>query len=275
MPTQHRLLVLVFRMRRKIVETKLKRKETIMWSRLKGEKVATLSSKIKTSGYPIISDDANQMWETMAETIRKMAKNTLGVSIGKPRVYKESWWWHEEVQKKVKDKNKKFKELMACTKEEDRIQKKERYKEAKREAQKAVAEAKSVALKPFIKSSISKRERNIFLSWLKLDGLTKESRQTSGIERTQVYGSISDITTAEVRKALKKMGGFKTVGPDNIPIEVWRGLGEEGIHWLTKLFNDILRSSKMPEEWRVSTIIPLFKNKGDAQNEGTIGVLNF
>ena len=71
------------------------------------------------------------------------------------------------------------------------------------------------------------------------------------------------------------MGGFKTVGPDNIPIEVWRGLGEEGIHWLTKLFNDILRSSKMPEEWRVSTIIPLFKNKGDAQNEGTIGVLNF
>ena len=60
------------------------------------------------------------------------------------------------------------------------------------------------------------------------------------------------------------MGGLKAVGPDNILIEAWRGLGEEGIQWLTNFFNVILRSSKMPEEWRVSTLIPLFKNKGDA-----------
>ena len=60
------------------------------------------------------------------------------------------------------------------------------------------------------------------------------------------------------------MGRLKEVGSDNISIEVWRGLGEQGIHWLTNLFNVILKSSKMPEEWRVSTLIPLFKNKGDA-----------
>ena len=52
----------------------------------------------------------------------------------------------------------------------------------------------------------------------------------------------------EVGEALKTMGGSKVVGPDNIPIEVWRGLGEEGIQRLTNLFNVILRSSKMPEE---------------------------
>ena len=44
------------------------------------------------------------------------------------------------------------------------------------------------------------------------------------------------------------MGGLKAVGPDNIPIEVWRVLGEEGIHWLTNLFNVILKSCMMPEE---------------------------
>ena len=60
------------------------------------------------------------------------------------------------------------------------------------------------------------------------------------------------------------MGGLKAVGSNNIPIEVWKGLGEEEIHQLTNLFNVILRSSKMPEELRVSTLIPLFKNKGDA-----------
>ena len=61
------------------------------------------------------------------------------------------------------------------------------------------------------------------------------------------------------------MGVSKVVGTDNILIEVWRGLEEEGIHWLTSLFNVILRSSEMPEELRVSTPIPLLKNKGDAQ----------
>ena len=61
------------------------------------------------------------------------------------------------------------------------------------------------------------------------------------------------------------MGRTKAVGPDNIPIEVWRGLGVEGIHWRTKLFNVILKTHKMPEEWRNNTLIPLFKNKDDAQ----------
>ena len=92
MPTQHRLLVLVLRMRRKIAEKKIKVRQTIMWGRLKGDMVATVSNKIKTSGYPSILDDANQMWATMVETIRKVAKEILVVLTEKPKVYKE-WWW--------------------------------------------------------------------------------------------------------------------------------------------------------------------------------------
>ena len=36
--------------------------------------------------------------------------------------------------------------------------------------------------------------------------------------------------------------------------------------WLTDFFNVILKIAKMPQEWKHSTIIPLCKNKGDAQN---------
>jgi len=43
-------------------------------------------------------------------------------------------------------------------------------------------------------------------------------------------------------------------------------LGEDGIAWLTDFFNVIFKIAKMPQEWRHSTIIPLYKNKGDAQN---------
>ena len=54
------------------------------------------------------------MWVNMAKTIRKVAEETLGMSSGKPKVFKESWWWNDEVEKKIKDKNKKFKELMVA-----------------------------------------------------------------------------------------------------------------------------------------------------------------
>ena len=38
------------------------------------------------------------------------------------------------------------------------------------------------------------------------------------------------------------------------------------IHVFTKLFNLILQTGIIPEEWCISNIIPLYKNKGDICN---------
>jgi len=59
------------------------------------------------------------------------------------------------------------------------------------------------------------------------------------------------------------MKSGKAVSPDLIRVEVWKHLGEVRVNWLTELFNIIFRTTKMPSEWRTSTIIPLYKNKGD------------
>src|SRR3954462_4908656 len=74
------------------------------------------------------------------------------------------------------------------------------------------------------------------------------------------------IQESEVKEALKRMKGGKAMGPDCIPIEVWKGLGDIAIVWLTKLFNLIFWENKMPEEWRQSILVPIFKNKGDVQS---------
>jgi Reverse transcriptase (RNA-dependent DNA polymerase) len=74
------------------------------------------------------------------------------------------------------------------------------------------------------------------------------------------------IQEFELKEALKKMKTGKALGPDDIPIEVWRCLGDIVIVWLTKLFNTIFRSNKMPDEWRRSILVPIFKNKGDIQS---------
>ena len=71
------------------------------------------------------------------------------------------------------------------------------------------------------------------------------------------------ISKDEIKEALKNMTNGKAEGPDQIPVEVWKYLGEEGLEWLTELFNVIFRMAKMPKEWRSSTVIPLCKNKGD------------
>jgi hypothetical protein len=73
------------------------------------------------------------------------------------------------------------------------------------------------------------------------------------------------IQESEVKEALKRMKGGKAMGPDGILIEVWKCLGDIAIVWLTKLFNHIFQSNKMPNEWR-STLVPIFKNKGDIQS---------
>jgi hypothetical protein len=68
------------------------------------------------------------------------------------------------------------------------------------------------------------------------------------------------IQESEVKEALKKMKTGKALGPDDIPIEIWRCLGDIAIVWLTKLFNIIFRSNKMPDERRRSILVPIFKN---------------
>ncbi|KAK3535526.1 hypothetical protein QTP70_016797 [Hemibagrus guttatus] len=46
------------------------------------------------------------------------------------------------------------------------------------------------------------------------------------------------------------MKSGKAVGPDDIPVEVWKCLGEAAAEFLTGLFNRVLESERMPEEWR-------------------------
>ena len=62
----------------------------------------------------------------------------------------------------------------------------------------------------------------------------------------------------EVRTAMKRMKSGKAVGPDGIPVEAWKCLGEMAVELFTRLFNKILESERMPEEWRLSVLVPIF-----------------
>ena len=64
------------------------------------------------------------------------------------------------------------------------------------------------------------------------------------------------------------MKKVKAVGPDELPIEVWKCMREMKIEFLTRLFNRLLVGERMLEErkeWRRSVLISIYKNKGDQQ----------
>ena len=89
---------------------------------------------------------------------------------------------------------------------------------------------------------------------------------TSEVDLVDVFDDenrrfVRRVRAHEVKEALKKMKTRKALGPDGIPIEVWRCLGSVATSWLTNLFNKILQTNKMPNEWRNSMLVPIYKNK--------------
>ena len=73
------------------------------------------------------------------------------------------------------------------------------------------------------------------------------------------------MTRAEVESALKKMKKNKATGPDEIPVKAWRVLGGEGADVLWILMIKIEEQEHIPDEWRESVLVPIYKEKGDVQ----------
>ena len=56
----------------------------------------------------------------------------------------------------------------------------------------------------------------------------------------------------------------KATGPDEIPVEA-RALGGEGVDLLWDLMVKIEEQEHIPDEWRESVLVPIYKEKGDVQ----------
>ena len=93
----------------------------------------------------------------------------------------------------------------------------------------------------------------------------RERRETRKEERER---DVEDISGKEVRTGLRMMKKGKAQGPDDIPVEAWIALGNKGVEFLMNFFNRILRGEKMPDEWRRSVFVSLYKGKGDIKECG-------
>ena len=244
-----------------------------------------------------LQEEEKCTWEVVSDVMRKTAQQVLGVTSGKRGKKEETWWWKDEVQDPIKRK-KEMKKERDQNRNEVTIR---NYKVANKIAKRAVSKAKGEAYKDLYESlgegedgmrkaiRIAKQKNKDSQDVYQVrqikgsDGtvLTEENEvrmrwgtyfeQLMNVENERVEREIEPgmesqvppIEREEIVAAMKKMKRGKAVGPDDIPIEAWKVLGEAGVDMLLEILTGIMQSETMPEEWRDSILIPVFKNKGD------------
>ncbi|KAH1219602.1 LINE-1 retrotransposable element ORF2 protein [Glycine max] len=224
--TQHRDLVMDVRIRDRAKRRSPLVAPRIKWWHLKGEKQGIFQQKI---------------WEARNETKKAVSEaraqafdglyQALGTRDGERSIYRLA---------KGRERKTRNLDQVKCVKDE---------------------EDKVLVHEKDIKERWKAYFHNLFNDEYGYDSSSLDTR-----EEDRNYKYYRRIQKQEVKEALKRMSNGKAVGPDNIPIEVWKTLGDRGLEWLTELFNEIMRSKRMPEEWRRSTLVPIYKNKGDIQN---------
>ncbi|KAK3515337.1 hypothetical protein QTP70_017194, partial [Hemibagrus guttatus] len=273
---QHRMVVC--RMTLMVCKTKRSKieieKKTKWWKLKKEECCEEFRQKLRQAlgGQVVLPDD----WETTAEVIRETGRKVLGVSSGRRKEDKENWWWNEEVQDSIQRKRLAKKKWDMDRTEENRQEYKELQRRVKREVSKAKQKAydelytrldtregekdlyrlarrrdrdgKDVQQVRVIKDRdgrVLTSEESVQRRWKEYfeELMNEENEREKKVERVNsVQQKVDKIRKDEVRKALKRMKSEKAVGTDDIPVEVWKYLGEAAVEFLASLFNRVLEN---------------------------------
>ena len=71
------------------------------------------------------------------------------------------------------------------------------------------------------------------------------------------------VTSKMVKKVVMNLDLSKASGPDCIPVVVLKNCELELSYILAELFNKCLKESCFPDCWKVSSVVPVFKNVGE------------
>ena len=112
--------------------------------------------------------------------------------------------------------------------------------------------------------SILARWRNHFSQLLNVQGFN-DIRQRK-IHTAELL--VPELSALEVQMAIEKLRKHKSPGIDQIPAELTKAGGRIILFDIHKLTNSIWDEEGLPEEWKESIILPIYKkgNKRDCSN---------
>ena len=78
-----------------------------------------------------------------------------------------------------------------------------------------------------------------------------------------------------VKKVIINLDLSKGSGPDCMPVVVLKNCEPELFYILAELFNKCLKDSCFPDYWKVSSVVPVFKNVSERSTAKTTVLLVF
>uniref|UniRef100_A0A8D8UNP4 Craniofacial development protein 2 n=1 Tax=Cacopsylla melanoneura TaxID=428564 RepID=A0A8D8UNP4_9HEMI len=278
-PSNHVLLVCEMKLKFK------KLKESKMNKKICGEKIIQMKEELqpilegKCVEYHSESKDLSidEKWNNFKEMIHENLLKNISKS-----VIKNKPWITDEILK-LMDTRRSFKH-----------QNQQKYKEINKEIKELIRKAKQDWLEGECKE-VEEFERkhdsfNLYKKIKELSGLTKKNSNNNLMdndghliidtdEKMEVWRqyieelfdddrpnlmetdaqSGPEITIEEIKNAIKTSKNRKSTGPDNIPTEVFKVFGENGLFVIKELFNEIYDTGKMPIEWLKSVFVAIPK----------------
>ena len=88
--------------------------------------------------------------------------------------------------------------------------------------------------------------------------MNAENEWGDSIDASKVEGAVRRIEVEEVQCAMNRMKIGKASEPFGVAIELFKTGGDKCLKSLTNIFNDILFKDKLPEEWMLSSLVPIY-----------------
>ena len=82
------------------------------------------------------------------------------------------------------------------------------------------------------------------------------------METDVVEGSVEKVARNGIVEAVQRMKSGRETGPCEVSVEIIAASGEIGVKVMMELCQRVLNGRGMPDEWKSSVIVLIFKGKG-------------
>ena len=99
--------------------------------------------------------------------------------------------------------------------------------------------------------------------------MNEENAWDHKVDSALVEGPVEKVSRKEVREAIRKMKQGKAERLLEVTTEMIVAGGRIAEEMMLQLCQQVLDGNRIPNEWKTSVVVPIFKGKGDVMNCGS------
>ena len=99
--------------------------------------------------------------------------------------------------------------------------------------------------------------------------MNEKNKWNHVMETDVVKGPVEKVARNEIAEVIQMMKSEKATGPSEVSVEMIVASGEIGVKVMMELCQRVLDGRGMPDEWKTSVIVPIFKGKDVAMSCGS------